>query len=218
MNGPHDLGGRHGFGPVVPEAEDIRFHAPWEKRVLGMTLASAALGYWNIDVSRHARECLPPATYLSASYYEIWLRALENMLERAGEVSLSERQSGVANGDGLRTERCMAASQVAEVLARGGPADRDGPAPRFAIGDRVRMHNHQPSGHTRLPGYVRNCIGEITAVHGAHVFPDSNAHFQGEAACPLYTVSFRAQTLFGADADPHAIVSIEAWEPYFAPV
>ena len=30
MNGVHDMGGMHGFGPVLPEANEPVFHAPWE--------------------------------------------------------------------------------------------------------------------------------------------------------------------------------------------
>ena len=217
MNGPQDVGGRHGFGTVIPEDETVRFHGAWEERVLGVTLAAAALGYWNIDASRHARESLPPAVYYNASYYEIWLRALENLLEAAGEVSAEERAAGKALEPGIRQDRRMSADAVPGVLARGGPADRDGPTPRFAIGDRVRTKNHQPDGHTRLPGYARARTGVVTALHGCHVFPDSNARFAGEAPCPLYTIRFAATELFGDTADPNAGVNIDAWEPYLDP-
>ncbi len=214
MNGPQDLGGRHGFGPVVPEDEDTRFHAEWEKRVLGVTLAAGALGYWNIDVSRHARESLPPATYYGSSYYAIWLRALEQLLLRAGEVTLAELANGQSQVPGKRQERRLTQDAVAAVLAAGGPSSRAGPEPQFAIGDQVRTRNLQPSGHTRLPGYARNCTGVITALHGSHVYPDSNAHFEGEAPQPLYTVRFTARELYGEDSDPTLCVSIDAWEPY----
>lgn len=30
MNGVHDMGGMHGFGPVQPEVDEPVFHAPWE--------------------------------------------------------------------------------------------------------------------------------------------------------------------------------------------
>ncbi|WP_323785021.1 nitrile hydratase subunit beta [Thalassovita sp.] len=214
MNGPQDIGGRHGFGAVHPEDETTRFHADWEKRVLGVTLASAALGYWNIDASRHARESLPPAVYYNASYYEIWLRALENLLEAAGEISRDELSGGHAQTPGQRADRRMSVEAVAGVLAKGGPADRPGPDPVFAVGDRVRTRNHQPAGHTRLPGYARGHCGIVTDIHGCHVYPDSNGHFEGEHPCPLYTVRFDAVELYGADADPTLSVSIEAWEPY----
>lgn len=214
MNGPQDLGGRHGFGAVLPEDETVRFRADWEKRVLGLTLAAGALGYWNIDASRHARESLPPAIYYNASYYEIWLRALEALLLRSGEMTPAELQAGRAEAPGVRPERCLRRAAVPDVLATGGPTERPGPSPAFSVGDRVRTRNHQPAWHTRLPGYARGCVGVITAIHGSHVFPDSNARFQGEAPCPLYTVRFDAAELFGSDSDPDLTVSIDAWEPY----
>ena len=80
MNGPQDLGGMMGFGPVKPEPHEPIFHAAWEKRALAITLGAAALGEWNLDMGRHARESLPPAIYYNASYYEIWTRALAHML------------------------------------------------------------------------------------------------------------------------------------------
>jgi hypothetical protein len=47
MNGPHDLGGQMGFGPVAPEKDEPYFHAEWEKRALGLTLSCGAFGAWN---------------------------------------------------------------------------------------------------------------------------------------------------------------------------
>ncbi|MFP4274654.1 MAG: nitrile hydratase subunit beta [Paracoccaceae bacterium] len=214
MNGPQDLGGRHGFGAVVPEDESVRFHAEWEKRVLGLTLAAGALGHWTLDSSRHARESLPPAIYYTAGYYGIWLRALIALLERAGELGPGELEAGRAITPGLRPESCLRPEDVPAVLARGGPTDRPGPAPAFAPGDRVRTRNHQPAGHTRLPGYARGHVGRVEAVRGCHVYPDSHAHGRGEAPCPLYTVAFSARDLFGEGADPTLTVSIDAWEPY----
>ena len=61
MNGAQDMGGQHGFGPVEPEPNEPVFHAEWEKRAFALTLAMAAPGGWNIDMSRFARESLPPA-------------------------------------------------------------------------------------------------------------------------------------------------------------
>ena len=50
MNGPQDLGGMMGFGPVHPEPNEPYFHAEWEKRALAITLGAAALGDWNLDM------------------------------------------------------------------------------------------------------------------------------------------------------------------------
>src|SRR3712207_8249569 len=54
------------------EPDEPWFHAEWERRAFGLTLAMGFTGAWNLDMSRHARESLPPAEYLAASYYEIW--------------------------------------------------------------------------------------------------------------------------------------------------
>jgi hypothetical protein len=90
MNGAHDLGGMHGFGPVVIEPDEPVFHAEWERRVFALTLAMGAWRRWNLDMSRHAREQMPPAEYLATSYYEHWLHGLELLLERHGFLSRAE--------------------------------------------------------------------------------------------------------------------------------
>ena len=33
MNGIHDMGGMHGFGPIEVEKDEPVFHHPWEGRV-----------------------------------------------------------------------------------------------------------------------------------------------------------------------------------------
>jgi len=39
----------------VPEREGNLFHAPWEPRVLALSLAKGATGRWNFDMSRARR-------------------------------------------------------------------------------------------------------------------------------------------------------------------
>ena len=214
MNGPHDLGGAMGFGPVAPDAREPRFHAEWERRALGLTLAAGALGHWTLDEGRHARESLPPATYLSASYYEIWLRALTALLIRHGELSEEELRAGHALSPARRPERRLEAAAVAPALARGTPSARPAPGPaRFAPGDRVRTRNLHPEGHTRLPSYARDKAGVVEAVRGAHLLPDASARGEERAAW-LYTVAFDGRALWGEDASPGLVVSIDAFEPY----
>lgn len=214
MNGPHDLGGMMGHGPIAPEPNEPIFHAEWEGRALGVTLACGALGHWNIDESRHARESLPWPIYLDTSYYEIWTRALENLLTRYGLVTPEELATGAARSTPGHPRR-LAADAVPAVLARGGPTDRAVTTPpRFAIGDRVHTRNLQPRTHTRLPAYARNQTGTVIALHGGYILPDSNAHGQGEAPEHLYTIRFLAADLWGADAEPGSSVTIDAWESY----
>ena len=44
VNGVHDMGGMHGFGPVEPEPDEPVFHAEWERRAFALTLAMGANG------------------------------------------------------------------------------------------------------------------------------------------------------------------------------
>lgn len=215
MNGPHDLGGQMGLGPVAPEANEPVFHAEWEKRALGLTLTAGAMGHWNLDESRHARENRHPVDYLSSSYYEIWIKGLEVLLERHGFISRRDLAEGRAVHPATTPKRVLKADDVPATLARGGPCDRlvNQPA-RFRAGDHVVTRNFSPTGHTRLPRYARGRHGVIDAVHEAYVFPDSNAHGKGENAQWLYTVVFDGREIWGDDADPTLTVSIDAWESY----
>ena len=214
MNGAQDLGGMMGFGPVVPEPNEPVFHAPWERRVLALTLAAGACGQWNIDSSRHARETLPPADYLSKSYYDIWLTALEKLLARAGMVSEEERGQVRALAPG-RGPRCLKASEVESLLTRPVPYTRAAPKPpRFAPGARVRTRVMHPATHTRLPRYARGKAATVAAVRGCFVFPDAHAHGMGEDPQWCYTLRFTGRELWGEDGDATLVVSIDAFEPY----
>lgn len=65
--------------------------------------------------------------------------------------------------------------------------------------------------------FARGHRGEIVLHHGAHVFPDSNAHFDGEQPRHLYTVRFSAHELWGPDAPARDTVSVDLWETYLEP-
>jgi nitrile hydratase subunit beta len=218
MNGAQDLGGMMGFGPIAIEQDEPWFHAEWERRAFGLTLAMGATGSWNIDMSRHARESLPPAEYLTSSYYEVWTKGVERLVVAAGLVNDEELRLGQSLAEPAPIKHVLKAGDVAAVLARGGPAERPIEQPaRFAVGDRVRTCNIHPRGHTRLPRYARSRKGVVELVHGAHVYPDTNAHGQGEQPQWLYTVCFSGRELWGQDADATLTVSIDAWESYLEP-
>jgi nitrile hydratase beta subunit len=216
MNGAQDLGGMMGFGPVVAEKDEPVFHGDWEKRALGVTLCCGALGEWNIDVSRHARETLHPADYLSSSYYEIWTKGLLKLLAARDLVSAAELAAGHSLGTAKATARpALKAADVPARLASGGPCDRPlDRAPLFKAGDRVRARNIHPTGHTRLPRYARGKLGVIETCQGSFVFPDTNAHGRGEDPQWIYSVVFSGRELWGNDSDPTISVAIDLWEPY----
>ena len=145
MSNGHDLGGRPGLGPIEPqpEAQEPVFHAEWEKRVFALTLAAGALGRWNIDKSRHARERQHPDAYLRQSYYENWLVGLEALLLETGLLSAAELAAGRAAEAPAAApgERVLVAAAVGPTLARGAPVDMPSAAPpRFEIGARVGVY------------------------------------------------------------------------------
>jgi nitrile hydratase len=216
MEGAHDMGGVSGFGSVVPEADEPVFHAQWERRAFAITLAMGMPGGWNIDMSRFARENRPPRDYLGMSYYQIWLAGLERLMLERGLVASDEIDANKALYPAKPVAKTLTSDDVAKVLHRGGPTERDNATSSalFAKGDRVRAKVIQPSTHTRLPRYVRGHIGTVECVLGFHVFPDSNATGAGENPQWLYTVTFDGGELWGEASDPSLKVSVDAWEPY----
>jgi nitrile hydratase subunit beta len=214
MNGAQDLGGMQAFGPIRPEADVSVFHAEWECRVLAITLAMGAVGKWNIDMTRAARESLPPAQYLSSSYYEIWFEGLVKLLLRTGLATADEIGAGKSMRAAVTIRRVLAADEVNAALLRGSPVDRPAAdSARFTVGDTVQTRQLNPRTHTRLPRYCRGRRGRIVVVHGTHVFPDANAIGLGERPQWLYTVRFDAAELWGTDTSA-ASVFVDCWEPY----
>ncbi len=214
MNGVHDMGGMHGLGAVVPEPEaGSPFHAGWEARVHALVIAAPTRG--NIDAGRHRRESIPGATYLAMTYYERWFEALNQMLLAGGFVTPRELATATADPAAPKATPRLVPADVPSALARQGSYLREDPSPpAFAVGDVVRARNLHPTGHTRLPRYVRGREGVIERCHGAHVCPDRHAHGEGEDPRALYTVRFTARELWGPDAAPRDTVSLDLWEPY----
>lgn len=220
MTRVHDMGGRFGDGPVRPEPEGEVFHAEWHKRALAITLASGALGQWNLDVSRHARERLAPMDYTRFSYYEKWIAALANLLVEKDVVTADELCGKADPMPSPLAARALKADMVGAVLAKGGPADRPSDiAAIFEPGDSViarrPAENARVSGgHTRLPAYAAGARGRVLRKHGAHVLPDSNAHGSGEAPEPLYAVIFAASELWAHPEHPKDEVVLDMWQSY----
>jgi nitrile hydratase len=218
MDGVHDMGGMDGFGRVEPEPNEPVFHADWEARVMAMNRAMGATGAFNIDMSRFSREVLPPAVYLSSSYYRKWFLGLEQMLLERGLIGADE----VAAGHALHPPKPLkrgnfTVADVERVMSRGSFSRAAQAEARYRPGERVRAKNIHPATHTRLPRYVRGRIGVVERLHGCHVFPDSAATSAGDNPQWLYTVCFEGRELWGPDADPRLKVSIDAFEPYLDP-
>ena len=205
MDGIHDIGGMNGFGPM--HRDDLIFHAPWERRAFGLVSSTAMDG--NTDDFRHSIERLDPTFYLSAGYYGRWLGALEIRLSERGLIDSDEVDRRV--GSTTARPRATASLAVPTRSPDGGPQRDVDRAPLFAEGQRVLARDIHPTGHTRLPRYVRGHHGVITLAHPAFVFPDTNAHGWGEDPQYVYAVQFRAADLWG---EGDHTVSVDLFEPY----
>lgn len=216
----HDLGGRQGFGRVDRPANEPVFHARWEAAVFAIMQATAGAGaFLNVDRFRHAIERMEPRAYLTHGYYGRWLGGLETLLIEAGLLTREELAAAL-QAKGFPAEHGRAARPEAQPDPPGPPPSAAGtrrelerPA-KFALENRVRTLAHGRHGHTRLPAYARNRAGRIVARHGGWVFPDTNAHGLGEQPQHLYTVGFRAQELFGPEADAAVEIHLDLFEPY----
>jgi nitrile hydratase len=223
MNGAHDLGGMHGFGPVLAEKNEPVFHAAWERRAFALTLAMGAWRRWNLDMSRSMREQMAPAEYLATSYYEHWLFGLERLLVEHGfvqpeELERAQRGEPAPDGPAALKDGALRRANVSGVLRNRSAARLDDPVPpKFRVGDAVLARNIHPPGHTRVPRYVRGRRGTVVIDHGVFIFPDTHAAGQGTKPQHVYSVQFAARELWGPDAPERDCVHVDLWDDYLEP-
>jgi len=230
VNGVHDLGGMHGFGPVVREENEPVFHEEWERRMFALQMI--ARRPYNVDELRRTIERMEPARYLAASYYERWLYAVESLLIEKGILRREEIEAAAekirvgkaaqapapgsaptANG-GLESKPAPWLAKSARpggaVKLRFDPSFKAG----FKTGQRVMARNINPEGHTRIPRYARGHRGVIRHDWGVFVFPDTHAHGQGANPEHCYSVEFTARELWGEEHPKNERVLVDLWESY----
>ena len=207
----HDLGGVEGFGPVVVEPGEPVFHHVWERRVFGLNFSGLPT---NVDRFRHAIERMGAITYLTTSYYEHWLVAIEALAVETGTVTATEleaaRLAAVAGQVVPRRDDPDLASLIVTAVRTPSRAAIDDSPGRFAVGDAVRVQRRSPAGHTRCPRYVRGGLGVVEAVRGRFRLPDASAAGRDEVE-PVYGVRFAAHDLWG-EGTHH--VYLDLWESY----
>jgi nitrile hydratase subunit beta len=193
------------FGPVVVEPHETVFHAPWEGRVFAIGGILTAQGLASTNAVRHAIERMDPAHYLGSPYFEHWLTAFASLLVEQGVLTQEE----------LETH-----SGATFPLSRASNAPRwrqpEGRSLSFAVGDRVRVREMHPRGHTRCPRYLRGKQGVVDRCDGAFALPDADVHGGDPPMEATYSVRFDTAELWGEQAES-AVVSVGVWESYLEP-
>ncbi|MBI4304785.1 MAG: nitrile hydratase subunit beta [Chloroflexi bacterium] len=220
MDGIHDLGGMHGFGPVNREQDEPAFHAEWEAAARAMVRESLLQGLFNLDEFRHAIERMAPDKYLAATYYERWLQAVATLAVEKGAATpeeLARRARYFEAHEGADAISLAKSTPRPSASADTGQVSVVRPAtapPKFKAGDPIVTRDVHPKRHTRLPRYARGKRGVVDRFRGVHVFPDTNAHGLGENPQPLYSVRFDASELWGESAEGRQAVYLDLWESY----
>jgi nitrile hydratase subunit beta len=204
MDGIHDLGGMQGFGPVAHSPAEPVFHDRWEAvaRALMEVVAGA------VDASggefRHSIERMDPGHYLTSSYYEHWLTAAATLAVEHGLVTHAELEARAGGRFPL------SGPVLAPSVGDPGP---DLAEPRFGVGDRVRVRESHPAGHTRCPRYVRGKTGAVVRLDGSYSVPDIEAHGAARRSEPTYSVRFDAADLW-QDGQRGVSVHVDLWDRY----
>jgi nitrile hydratase len=222
MNGMHDLGGMHGFGPVAAEPNEPVFHEDWERRVFAL---ARAMDPWRLGNARFAIEQMAPAEYLATSYYEHWLFALQLRLERSGLLDPEELRRvreapetvpAPPNAPSVKDGAMRREDARALGPSRGGRVE-DRVPPRFVAGQGVLTRNIYPVGHTRLPRYARGRHGVVDRDYGVFAFQDSATAGEGQKPQHVYSVRFEARELWGPAASAADRIYIDLWDDYLDP-
>ena len=221
MNGIHDMGGMHGFGPIEREENEPVFHHAWEGRVYAMAMETPVPVPGGF---RYAIERMDPAHYLASSYYEKWLYIQTQGLIEAGVLTQEELDDRVAyfrnnpnaappqRNDPELVQRVLADTYAPQSLRREVELQ-----PAFALGDAVKARNMHPVGHTRLPRYARGRRGVVAQFWGIQDIDDTLPPGIEAQPQPLYSVRFEARELWGASAEPNCAVYLDMWESYLEP-
>ena len=207
MDGIHDLGGMQGFGPVDHSPSEPVFHAAWEAvaRVL-MNLVAEAAGASGGEF-RHSIERMDPGHYLTSSYYEHWLTGAAALAVEHGLVTPQELAARAGGAFPL------SGPVLAPAVTDPG---LDLSEPRFGLGERVRVRDWHPAGHTRCPRYIRGKSGTVVRLDGIYSVPDVEAHGLGRRREPTYSVRFEAADLWH-DGQDGVAVHVDLWDSYLEP-
>jgi nitrile hydratase subunit beta len=241
----HNLGGIENLGPV---SLDTRvFAESWEKRIFGIHttmmaesthLADALPAYpvkelpttfkdhWTWAHLRSGAEDMNPFEYFKFRYYEKWLGGIAQFFVDAGYITAQELEEKTAfyrsnPGVALPDRPNPALKKQIDAYLRNGDSPYHEPkqAPRFAVGDTVRIADPDNVDHTRLPGHLRNKTGKVELVYsGAFSYFISTGPDGIGMPMPVYRVKFDAAAIWGpGKSEPNTVLYADLFEAYVRP-
>jgi nitrile hydratase len=220
MNTMHDYGGMDGFtlperdqGPILKE--------DWEKQVWGLAITVWAKGMHGYRGSSRADiERIPPELYIDMPYYAKWLWAEEESIIQSGLTNEEELNNPDGNVKMPEGPAFVPATPADVIAFLEGDDSSEIPAtvePGFVVGDEVVVRNEHPTGHTRVPRYLRGHRGIIQKHHGVHHFQDDVPEGEDPGQQHLYTVAFTGPELWGRRANVKDKIHAEIWEYHLEP-
>lgn len=215
MDSIHDMGGMQGFGSVTYDPDEPVFEEDWHRKVFAFGAFTARLSGTNQNAFRHALERLHPVQYLAEGYYGRWLEGAHSLLVDHGVIAPGavEARARRLQGEDVPEPPDLTPNKPAYEASGPGSLREVDREPRYKLGDQVRAKDIHPTGHTRLPRYVRGRRGKVTRIQPAAVLPDTHAHFVGENAQHVYEVAFDSTELWGPEAEPFTL-HIDLYEDY----
>jgi nitrile hydratase subunit beta len=204
VDGVHDLGGLDGFGPVEHKPAEPLFEQDWERRVVRVLIGSMGWMGGAGGRFRHSIERMTPEHYLSSPYYEHWLTGVTTLAVESGITTQDELERRAGGRFPLsRPDRGVLPDDLTPHTA-----------PRYSVGDDVRVRERHPPGHTRAPRYVQGRRGTVVRVDGIFNIDDIEAHGGGSVADPLYSVRFTSRELWGEAAADGEVMHVDLFERY----
>ncbi len=91
------------------------------------------------------------------------------------------------------------------------------PAPKFSLGDQVRVKVRHTLGHIRTPEYLRGKSGEVERVLGVFGNPEELAYGRHDDRRQLYRVRFLSRDVWPDASDDRGTIDAEIYEHWLEP-